>query len=262
MDLQAGSGGLPPKRCRNQVKRPGAGVLWSIRIRMPGVPGVAGAVPGMARSGRCRRQPALVCPLGPGHGVESRPALALHGAHQALMARAIRTALTMGAAGLGASSAGHRLCAQAARAELLAVTNDIRAQRWRQGLRDRIQGELCAYQQLVAWWRRQRQQTALGGWLRAGRGRSARRLTARTGPCSVRQVWRIWIVYRAPAYNHVCPAGSLDRGPLWRLMGASACRWMPAAAAAWSWRVLLAAAYALVQRVGACLRNARSACWP
>ncbi|MDN5503313.1 MAG: DNA internalization-related competence protein ComEC/Rec2 [Comamonas sp.] len=127
--------------------------------------------------------------------------------------------------------------------ELLAVTSQYPLQRWRQGLRDRIQGEALRLQR---WWP----------------GGGAEHAQAAVGVVAALAVGdqqaidrKDWTLFRQTGVAHLMSISGLHItmfawlavlivGRAWRL-SARACRWMPAPRAALVMGVLLAAAYAL-----------------
>ncbi|WP_182286118.1 DNA internalization-related competence protein ComEC/Rec2 [Comamonas testosteroni] len=127
--------------------------------------------------------------------------------------------------------------------ELLAVTNQYPLQRWRQGLRDRIQGEALRLQR----------------WLPGGSAGHAQTALGVVAALAVGDQQAIdskdWTLFRQTGVAHLISISGLHItmfawlavlivGRVWRL-GARACRWMPAPRAALLMGVLLAAAYAL-----------------
>ena len=127
--------------------------------------------------------------------------------------------------------------------ELLAVTSQYPLQRWRQGLRDRIQGEALRLQRWLPGGGAEHAQTALGvvAALAVGDQQAIER--------------KDWTLFRQTGVAHLMSISGLHItmfawlavlivGRVWRL-SARACRWMPAPRAALVMGVLLAAAYAL-----------------
>nr|WP_279090195.1 DNA internalization-related competence protein ComEC/Rec2 [Comamonas thiooxydans] len=127
--------------------------------------------------------------------------------------------------------------------ELLAVTSQYPLQRWRQGLRDRIQGEALRLQRWLPGGGAEHAQTALGvvAALAVGDQQAIDR--------------KDWTLFRQTGVAHLMSISGLHItmfawlavlivGRVWRL-SARACRWMPAPRAALVMGVLLAAAYAL-----------------